>query len=389
MTTELISIAILLAVYGVLALLTTIAGATKNIDILNMQWDWKKWSKGLTTYLLYALAALAFAGVIYAILFVAGLNEIEISGLDVKSLIVVPLLLADVGMAGALAKRLATLIGVDQKLIDQLKAGEPVDVDGIGVELITTKTAKEDIGEIGVELEDGRGGIANDYPEPYRSAVQDSLVDPSSMLNRECTSWSAWKTRWSQLFKKTAGQNHAKNWLANASAWGVPTGSEPAIGAVACWTGGQYGHVGTVEAINGNTVIISEYNYAIRGGFGVREIPKNSPDGYIYFAGEPKVEPAHVPQPTPVQPAAPAQTQNVTYDIPADNTFVTGQTVTAWGRGSSDCRGNGPMTLNFPERPMKIIAQQNGRLALNQYNSGSELNPADITGWWPTNQVRK
>lgn len=36
------------------------------------------------------------------------------------------------------------------------------------------------------ELADaGKGGITNTYPEPYRSAAQDSLVDPSSCYNRE------------------------------------------------------------------------------------------------------------------------------------------------------------------------------------------------------------
>lgn len=64
------------------------------------------------------------------------------------------------------------------------------------VETITTKTDEEHLKEadapkevfedVKISEEDaGKGGVNNTYPEPYRSAVQDSLIDPSTCYNRE------------------------------------------------------------------------------------------------------------------------------------------------------------------------------------------------------------
>lgn len=58
------------------------------------------------------------------------------------------------------------------------------------IETITNKTSKEQLKEDGVEVEDGEEveagkGNGNTYPEPYRSAPKDTLVDPSTCYNRE------------------------------------------------------------------------------------------------------------------------------------------------------------------------------------------------------------
>lgn len=54
---------------------------------------------------------------------------------------------------------------------------------------------------------------------------------------------------------------NARNWYYNAQASGFSVGSTPVPGAIA-WTGaGYYGHVAYVEAVNGNSVTISEMNY--------------------------------------------------------------------------------------------------------------------------------
>lgn len=56
---------------------------------------------------------------------------------------------------------------------------------------------------------------------------------------------------------------NANQWPASARRAGFTTGSTPRVGAVAVWTGGYYGHVGVVTAVESNTRIrIRESNYA-------------------------------------------------------------------------------------------------------------------------------
>ena len=49
-----------------------------------------------------------------------------------------------------------------------------------------------------------------------------------------------------------------KWWSYNINGGYYPYGSEPKLGAIACWTRGSSGHVAVVEAINGNNVTVSQ-----------------------------------------------------------------------------------------------------------------------------------
>lgn len=55
---------------------------------------------------------------------------------------------------------------------------------------------------------------------------------------------------------------NANQWLYSAAAAGFSTGSTPAVGAVAVWTAGAYGHVAVVTAVNGSQIQVVESNYA-------------------------------------------------------------------------------------------------------------------------------
>lgn len=164
--------------------------------------------------------------------------------------------------------------------IDYNKVGEQVKE---AVETITGKTSKEDIESFSdsapalfdyteVSEEDaGKGGVNNTYPEPYRSAAQDSMTDPSTCYNRECVSYCAWKInevtgKWP---RRTGGMN-ARDWVARLSENGYREVAAPQNGGkyVGVTTAGTYGHVVWFE--EGST--ISEYNYSVRGGFSVRTI---------------------------------------------------------------------------------------------------------------------
>lgn len=65
-------------------------------------------------------------------------------------------------------------------------------------------------------------------------------------------------------------QCNAVDWFNSTS---YETGDEPRLGAVICWSNG-YGHVGVVEAIDGDTITVSQSNY---GGtrFFLTQLDKN------------------------------------------------------------------------------------------------------------------
>ena len=53
------------------------------------------------------------------------------------------------------------------------------------------------------------------------------------------------------------------HWAASAAAAGFRTGSQPQVGAIACWNDGGYGHVAVVTAVqSANNIQVSEANYA-------------------------------------------------------------------------------------------------------------------------------
>ena len=137
--------------------------------------------------------------------------------------------------------------------------------------------------------------MANTYPEPYRSAPKDSLVDPSTCYNRECVSYCAWKIREAVgRWLKRTGDMNAKNWIYRLPENGftkvVP---KPINGGkyVGVSTAGAYGHVLWFE----HDTVISEYNYNYLGNYGERKIDLNAYRWYEIVA--PPVQPAPAPQP--------------------------------------------------------------------------------------------
>ncbi len=77
---------------------------------------------------------------------------------------------------------------------------------------------------------------------------------------------------------------NAKNWLTNARRYGYKTGSQPVPGAIIVTRESWYGHVGYVEKVMGNSVVISEMNKYGWGRVNRRTLNKNSwlIRGYIY-----------------------------------------------------------------------------------------------------------
>lgn len=135
------------------------------------------------------------------------------------------------------------------------------------------------LGGVPVAGDPGHGG----YPAVWNNAGQDTLVDNWGMYNRECVSYTAWKVYQTYGYMPYwGGSGNANQWPGDAAAAGIPTGSTPKVHSVAIWNVGPYGHAMWVEAVNGNTIYVSQYNYDLQGHYSEMSI-NGSGLTYIYF----------------------------------------------------------------------------------------------------------
>lgn len=112
----------------------------------------------------------------------------------------------------------------------------------------------------------GNGG----YPMKWCNAPLDAYVDNWGMYSRECVSYTAWKVATTRgHMPYWGGRGNAKQWPGNAVAAGIPVsyGSGARVGDVAIFMGGYYGHAMYVERVEGNEVIVSEFNAQWDGQF--------------------------------------------------------------------------------------------------------------------------
>ena len=141
------------------------------------------------------------------------------------------------------------------------------------------RAANAALGGRAVAGDPAKGG----YPAYLANAPHDALVDPWGMYNRECVSYTAWKVE-----QKTGhmpywgGRGNANQWPSSAASDGIPTGSTPRVGSVAISMNGYYGHAMWVEAVSGNQIYVSQYNYDLAGNYSEMWV-NGSNFIYIYF----------------------------------------------------------------------------------------------------------
>jgi surface antigen len=114
------------------------------------------------------------------------------------------------------------------------------------------------------------GNNGNDtYPNKWRNAAQDSMIDSWGMYNRECVSYTAWKVYESGRYMPYwGGHGNANQWDDNARADGIPVDGNPRQGDVAVKNSGPYGHVMYVEHVySDGSLYISQYNASLDGEY--------------------------------------------------------------------------------------------------------------------------
>ena len=106
---------------------------------------------------------------------------------------------------------------------------------------------------------------------PAAPAVQTQTVATPAATSRptyssSASSYPVGECTWgAKVLAPWAGDywGNGAQWAASAAAAGFRTGSQPQVGAIACWNDGGYGHVAVVTAVQSATNIqVSEANYA-------------------------------------------------------------------------------------------------------------------------------
>ena len=131
----------------------------------------------------------------------------------------------------------------------------------------------------------GSVGKGDDYPAKWRDATPDLLGDSWGYLNRECTSFVAW--RLSQAGRKNfSGLHNANQWYSGS---GLELKKTPKVGDVAWYNSGvggagKMGHVAYVAGVHGDKVDLEEYNYAPKiHAYHTRTSPASQASGYLRF----------------------------------------------------------------------------------------------------------
>lgn len=89
-------------------------------------------------------------------------------------------------------------------------------------------------------------------------------------------------------YKNVTWRGNAKDWLRNAQAQGIPTGSTPTPGAIVVYAGPGthpvYGHVGIVRKVEADHIIVTDMNYRRYNEITTRRERRNHRAiiGYIY-----------------------------------------------------------------------------------------------------------
>lgn len=122
----------------------------------------------------------------------------------------------------------------------------------------------------------------DDYP--YRGGAIDA-VDQWKFYTRECTSFCAWRLNNNNgvAFTNWYGGvrwGNAGNWGYAAQSIGITVDMNPALGAIAWWSGG---HVAWVSGVNGDNIDIEEYNYSYNHSYNSRTINRYNVTGYIHI----------------------------------------------------------------------------------------------------------
>ncbi|MCY7202743.1 GBS Bsp-like repeat-containing protein [Streptococcus gallolyticus subsp. gallolyticus] len=135
---------------------------------------------------------------------------------------------------------------------------------------------------LSASLNSGKSGVVgDDYPSGWKGSGGGQ--DTWGYTKSTCTSFVAYRLRNINKFEIPKNLGNAGEWGRKAQSQGYLVNKKPAVGAVAWSTEGTYGHVAWVAAVNGNSVVVEEYNWNWDYAYHTRTMPISSYAGFIHF----------------------------------------------------------------------------------------------------------
>lgn len=127
--------------------------------------------------------------------------------------------------------------------------------------------------------------IGDDYPATWRN--NPNSVDSWGYYTGNCTSFVANRLHNVNHFEVPRAMGNGAQWGAVARSLGYRVDNTPAVGSVAYYTDGGYGHVAWVAEIVGSNIVVEEYNWFLNGGmdytYHTQTQPISKPAGFIHF----------------------------------------------------------------------------------------------------------
>lgn len=129
----------------------------------------------------------------------------------------------------------------------------------------------------------GTSSVARGDDYPNRFKYSSTGIDDWRLFVKQCTSFTAYRLSSANGFELPPAYGNAGQWGYRAQREGYRVDKNPAIGSVAWWDDGGYGHVAWVSNILGSNVEIEEYNYNWSGSYNKRTVTIGSVSGFIHF----------------------------------------------------------------------------------------------------------
>lgn len=127
--------------------------------------------------------------------------------------------------------------------------------------------------------------IGDDYPAAWRN--NPNTVDSWGYYTGNCTSFVANRLHNVNHFEVPRAMGNGAQWRAVARSLGYRVDNTPAVGSVAYYTDGVYGHVAWVAEIVGGNIVVEEYNWIRNGKMDYTYHPQtqsiSKPTGFIHF----------------------------------------------------------------------------------------------------------
>lgn len=121
----------------------------------------------------------------------------------------------------------------------------------------------------------------DDYPARFK--YSSTGIDDWRLYVRQCTSFAAYRLSSANGFELPAAYGNGGQWGYRAQREGYRVDKNPAIGSIAWWDDGGYGHVAWVSNVQGSTVEIEEYNFNWSESYNKRNVSISSVSGFIHF----------------------------------------------------------------------------------------------------------